>query len=140
MTHGGITFTHIHGAGEDAGFSEAGIMARHGLTMRQLGVIADTLRPYLDKISSVGLFGSRAVGSYRDNSDIDMVLFGTLEAKDVDRLHSLFEDSSLPMSVDVTAYHLIDYPPLKAHIDAVMLPLFADAQSLRDVSAGEPAL
>jgi len=111
-------------------------MADHGLTERQVRVIADTLRPYLDKISKVGLFGSRATGTYRENSDVDMVLYGSLDANDVDRLHTLFDDSSLPMSVDVSAYHLIEYPPMRAHIEAVMKPLFADAQSARDVSLG----
>jgi predicted nucleotidyltransferase len=111
-------------------------MADHGLTERQVRVIADTLRPYLHKISKVGLFGSRATGTYRENSDIDMVVFGSLDANDIDRLHTLFEDSSLPMSVDVSAYHLIDYPPMKAHIDAVMKPLFADARSLQQCSLG----
>ncbi len=108
-------------------------MADHGLTARQMRVIAETLQPYLDKIAKVGLFGSRATGTWRDNSDIDLVLYGSLDARDVDRLSTLFEEASLPMSVDVSAYHLIDYPPLKAHIDAVMTPLFADARSVREV-------
>ena len=109
-------------------------MSNHGLTERQVRVIAEILRPFLHKISKVGLFGSRATGTYRENSDIDMVLYGPLEATDVDRLHTLFDDSSLPMSVDVSAYHLIDHPPMKAHIEAVLKPLFADAQSVRDVA------
>ena len=111
-------------------------MANHGLTERQMLVIAEALRPYLHKISKVGLFGSRATGTYRENSDVDIVLYGSLDANDVDRLHTLFDDSSLPMSVDISAYHLIDYPPIKAHIEAVMKPLFADAQSVRDVVLG----
>lgn len=105
-------------------------MADHGLTERQVQVIADTLRPYQGKISRVGLFGSRATGAYRENSDIDLVLYGALDAHDVDRLHTLFEESSLPMSVDVTAYHLIAYPPMKAHVDTVMSPLFSGADNL----------
>ena len=111
-------------------------MADHGLTERQVQVIADTLKPYLGRLSKVGLFGSRATGAYRENSDIDLVLYGTLDAHDMDRLHTLFEESSLPMSVDVSAYHLIDYPPMKAHVDAVMRPLFADTGSLKDAMAG----
>lgn len=112
------------------------VMADHGLTQRQVRVIADTLRPFLGKITRVGLFGSRATGAYRENSDIDLVLYGALDAHDVDRLHTLFEESSLPMSVDVSAYHLIDYPPMKAHVDDVMRPLFADTDILRDTMAG----
>ena len=100
-------------------------MGDHGLTERQLQIIADTLRPYAKKITTIGLFGSRATGTYRENSDIDLVLYGTLDENDVDHLHTLFEESSLPVKVDVMAYHLIDYPPLKAHVTAVMRPLFS---------------
>jgi uncharacterized protein len=100
-------------------------MSNHGLTPPQMQLISTILRPYARKITLVGLFGSRATGTYRANSDIDLVLYGTLAAREVDRLHSLFEESALPMKVDVVAYDLIDHPPLQAHITAVMQPLFA---------------
>jgi uncharacterized protein len=100
-------------------------MSWHGLTEWQLKIIADILRPYADKIEMVGLFESRVTGRYRENSDIDLVLYGNLQESDVDRLHTLFAESSLPLKVDVTAYDLVDYPPLKSHIAKVMRPLFA---------------
>jgi predicted nucleotidyltransferase len=90
-----------------------------------LRVIANILRPFAARITTVGLFGSRATGVYRDNSDIDLVLYGPLTENDIDRIYTLFQESSLPVSVDVTAFELIDYPPLKAHITAVMKPLFS---------------
>ena len=99
-------------------------MNNHGLTDGQLRIITDIMRPFTDKITTVGLFGSRATGTYRDNSDIDIVLYGHLSEADIDRLYTIFEESSLPLKVDVTAFDLIDYPPLKAHIMAVMRPLF----------------
>ena len=37
--------------------------------------------------------------------------------------------------VDVIAYDLITYPPLKAHIDGVMVPLF-DSSDLRRGAPG----
>jgi predicted nucleotidyltransferase len=98
-------------------------MRDHGLTHQQLHIIGETLRPFADKITTVGLFGSRATGTYRDNSDIDLVLYGPLSAADIDRIYTRFEDSALPIKVDVAAFDLIDHPPLKQHIAAVMRPL-----------------
>ena len=101
--------------------------ADHGLSGQQLQTIHDILRPWAHKIAEVGLFGSRATGNYRPYSDIDLILYGEVEASDIDRLHTLFEESSLPMEVDVNAWNLITDPPLKAHVKSVMRPLFGKA-------------
>jgi predicted nucleotidyltransferase len=98
-------------------------MRDHGLTHQQLRIIGDTLRPFADKITTVGLFGSRATGTYRDNSDIDLVLYGPLSAADIDRIYTLFEESPLPIKVDVVAFDRIDHLPFKQHITTVMQPL-----------------
>ncbi len=99
-------------------------MSTHGLNKEQLKAIMTLLKPYSQSIEQVGLFGSRATGHYRENSDIDMVLYGNLNNAMVDRIWTLFDESNLPMTVDVNAYDLITYPPLKAHIDSTMTPLF----------------
>lgn len=99
-------------------------MKQHGLSDEQLKIIKDILVPFAEDIDCAGLFGSRATGKYRPNSDIDLVLYGTLDEKTVDRISTLFNESTLPVKVDVQAYDLITYTPLKAHIDAVMLLLF----------------
>jgi uncharacterized protein len=111
-------------------------MTAHGLTEQQLGIIAETLRPFADKITTVGLFGSRATGTYRENSDIDLVLYGMVTEKDIDRLCTLFDDSALPMSVDVVAFDLIDYPPLKLHVATVMQPLLVKTAAGLQTSKG----
>ncbi|NUN15685.1 MAG: nucleotidyltransferase domain-containing protein [Myxococcales bacterium] len=100
-------------------------MSKHGLTPDQMEQIAAVLHPYADKIETVGLFGSRAQGTYRPNSDVDLVIRGNLDEADVDRLYTLFEESSLPFQFDVIAYHRIAYPPLKRHIDQVFCPILS---------------
>ncbi len=95
----------------------------HGLTGENRRIIASVLRPYCAGISKVGLFGSRATGTYRDNSDVDLVLYGSLQEADIDRIYTLFLESMLPYGVDVKAYHLISNRRLKDHIDEVLLPL-----------------
>lgn len=98
-------------------------MSEHGLTVQQIGLIASILKPYASKIKIVGLFGSRAQGSYRPHSDIDMVIEGDLSEAEIDRIYTLFDESLLPFKVDVNAFNLIDYPPLKDHINKVFFPL-----------------
>ncbi|MBW2735732.1 MAG: nucleotidyltransferase domain-containing protein [Deltaproteobacteria bacterium] len=97
----------------------------HGLTPEQVEIIRDILRPFGSHIERVCLFGSRATGTYRNNSDIDIVLDGDVNEAMLDRIWTLFDASDLPVSVDVTAYKMVDYPPLKAHIDQVMVLLFS---------------
>jgi len=99
-------------------------MTNHGLDSNQLNIIRSILSPYAEYIDLAGLFGSRATGSYRPNSDIDMVLYGQIDEETTDRIWTIFDESLLPVKVDINTYDLIKYPPLKAHIDSVMEPLF----------------
>ncbi len=92
-------------------------MTDHGLSEKQLNLIRDIIREFAPAVESVSLFGSRATGSHKSYSDIDMVLYGNIEESTVDRLWTCFHESSLPCKVDLVAYRLVKYPPLKAHID-----------------------
>ena len=99
-------------------------MSNNGLTLRDLETIQQVLKPFSAQIEQVGLFGSRATEAYRPNSDIDLVLYGdALDEQTIDRIGTLFAESSLPYKVDVKAYHLVNYLPLKEHIDTVFQPL-----------------
>lgn len=100
-------------------------MADDGLTPSQREILKDILRPFAQKIDKVGLFGSRATGLHRENSDIDLVIYGNLTEEDARRLWTLFDASVLAVKVDVHVYSLITYAPLKEHIDAVVKPLFS---------------
>ncbi len=100
----------------------------HGLSERQLGVLKRILSLYADEITRVELFGSRATGAWRDNSDVDLVLRGDLKKRQIDRLWTLFHESSLPFSVDVKSYERTAWPPLRAHMDKVAAPLFTQEE------------
>lgn len=91
---------------------------RFGLTPFQRQQVALILETLADRIERVAVFGSRAEDRYRTNSDLDLVLYGSVSEADCDRLWTLFQDSALPFSVDVKSYERIDYAPLRAHIDA----------------------
>jgi len=103
----------------------------HGLTPKHLEIIREIVKPFASQIEQVELFGSRAKGTQKDYSDIDLVFYGDLDETDASRLQTLFQDSALPFKVDVKIYNLIGYLPLKEHIDQVAEILFTSPQ-LRD--------
>ena len=100
------------------------MMIAHGLNKRQLGLISEIIKDVAPAVESVALFGSRATGTYKSYSDIDLVLYGKLDEATNDRLWTCFQESSLPFKVDVKAYELIHHPSLKEHIDRFARPLF----------------
>ena len=102
----------------------------HGLSWRQLACLHSILSPFAAGIERVVVFGSRASGKYRPDSDIDLALYGSVEEKTVDRLHTLFMDSPLPLKVTIQAYAHIAYPPLRRHIDAEGKTLFSREELL----------
>ena len=102
----------------------------HGLTVEQVQIIKKIIYSYQDKIIKIDLFGSRAMGSYKENSDIDLVIHGTLNVEEIDHLFTLFRESNLAVFVDIKEYDSIDYLPLKKHIDEVAVTLF-DREDLK---------
>ena len=100
----------------------------HGLSGRQLEALKRILSLCAEEITRVDLFGSRASGGWRDNSDVDLVLRGDLKEKQIDRLWTLFQESSLPFSVDVKSYERTAWPPLRARMDVAARPLFTQEE------------
>ena len=70
-------------------------------------------------IKEVKVFGSRALGTHRANSDIDLALFGQIDWELTRRVQSQLDVLSTPYKFDVISYSLIEHPPLKEHIDRV---------------------
>lgn len=68
-------------------------------------------------VKEARVFGSRALGTERPNSDIDIVLLGSLAAALVDRIKSDLEGLPVPFKFDVVGYSLLEHQKLKEHID-----------------------
>ncbi|AFY60257.1 nucleotidyltransferase family protein [Synechococcus sp. PCC 6312] len=94
-----------------------------GLSDSNRAIIQGILAPFSARLEVVAVFGSRAQGQYRPNSDLDLALYGNITETDCDRLWTLFQDSPLPFSVDIIPYNRINHPPLRHHIDLVARPL-----------------
>lgn len=66
------------------------------------------------------LFGSRAKGSFREGSDIDIAIKGVgLNLEVRDSLLANYENLFLPWKLDIVLYAFIQETALKEHIDRV---------------------
>ena len=96
-----------------------------GLPPNVLPRILNILQAY-PQIHAVTLFGSRAMGTYRPGSDIDL----SLNAPELGlpqrlQIEQQLDDLLLPWKVDLLLAHQIDNPALLAHISRVGVPLTA---------------
>lgn len=76
------------------------------------------------EISSVLIFGSRAMGNYKPGSDIDLALKGDVTFDTISALKaSLEEDTILPYSFDLVAFAKINLE-LTQHIEEYGKPFY----------------
>ncbi len=74
----------------------------------------------LPAVEKAVIYGSRAKGTYRPGSDIDLTLFG--EGLDLDmlgRISTMLDDSPIPYQVDLSLFDQIDHGGLREHIERV---------------------
>lgn len=69
------------------------------------------------EIEQVVLYGSRAKGNYRPNSDIDLTIQGReVTWQQLQTIERQLDDLLLPYKIDLSLYHHIDNQALKDHI------------------------
>lgn len=70
-----------------------------------------------DKVERVVLFGSRALGTFRQASDVDLCLFGDqLETRDLTPMSFALEDLTVAQSVDLLIFDNVGSKTLREHI------------------------
>ncbi len=71
------------------------------------------------------IYGSRAKGTYRPGSDIDLTLFGDgLDLDILGRIATRLHESPIPYQVDLSIFELIDHAGLREHIQRVGQPFY----------------
>ncbi|GAB3025223.1 nucleotidyltransferase domain-containing protein [Bowmanella dokdonensis] len=91
------------------------------------GEVIDKIRSVFSRhadIESAIVYGSRAMGTYRPGSDLDICLHGNLNAKQLLALHCELEELDLPYQIDLSIYSTINNPDLRQHIDRVGKSLY----------------
>lgn len=73
-----------------------------------------------DKVDEVIIYGSRAKGSYRKESDIDLTLKGeSLTQRDINIILSHIDELLLPYEFDLSIFHHIANSDLLDHIQKI---------------------
>lgn len=90
---------------------------KFGLSTEALDGILDVLRTS-PRIHRVRLFGSRAVGTFREGSDIDLAIEGRgLSLGDLLTLQVRLDELNLPYGFDLVDVATITNPALASHIE-----------------------
>lgn len=97
------------------------------LSKAQSSIVAAILADRIDRIGPVKVYGSRATGRARPGSDLDLVVFGPASEKDLTDLWVAFEESDLPIKVDVVVWDKIASPRFRNEIARHAVPFFDPA-------------
>ena len=96
------------------------------LSDRERSTVSGILREFACRIGRVNVFGSRATGGAHAGSDLDLVVFPPSPRNEIAKLRFAFEDSDLPITVDVLAWDDIDHQPLRDAIARHSIPFFKE--------------
>ena len=89
------------------------------------------------RVERAVLFGSRAMGTFTETSDIDIVLFGNdLTLTDQASLAEAMAELSIPQRVDILVYHRIENEALREHIHKHGVEWFARRRALENAGRG----
>lgn len=83
------------------------------------------------QVDAVKIFGSRAMGTERANSDIDLALYGAIDQVLLGCIAAELDELPLPYLFDVLDTGRLTHPGLREHIDRHGRLLYS-----RDVEAG----
>jgi predicted nucleotidyltransferase len=102
-----------------------------GLDERALALLRSVFSRYA-AISEVKIFGSRAKGNFRPESDVDLALCGDeVDERLAGRIAGELDELPLPYRFDVQADQQLSYRPLREHIDRVGRVLYRRAPDCR---------
>lgn len=68
------------------------------------------------EVREARVFGSRAMGRFENQSDVDLALWGDLSQSLIARIMGELDELPLPYTFDVKAYKSINHEPLRRHI------------------------
>lgn len=98
-------------------------MKTPGLAAHELVMVAGILRQH-PEVTSAKLFGSRAKGSYRPGSDVDLAIWGNVDGIRAQTIAAELDELPLPYRFEVQPFGLIQLPALRDHIERVGIPVY----------------
>jgi len=103
------------------------VTAKFGLKPSTLQKLCSVLQSY-PKVQSAVIYGSRAKGTHKLGSDIDLTLKGNkLSISDLSAIEASLDDLLLPYNIDLSIFDQIENPALLDHIQRVGIEIFSAA-------------
>lgn len=94
-------------------------MNNFGLSSSNINNINSVFKQY-SEINEVIIFGSRAKGNHRDNSDIDLAIKGNnINLSVLQQIEIKLDELYIPVSIDLVVYNKIENTDLINHINRV---------------------
>jgi len=88
-----------------------------GLSEKSLRAIANFVYSN-ERVQGAKIFGSRAIGTFHEGSDIDICLFGEeLTISDLNRISSELDDLNIPEIIDLVNFRTIKNENFLKHIE-----------------------
>jgi uncharacterized protein len=98
-------------------------MTAPALTERELKLITQVFRRH-PEVVAVRVFGSRAKGTHTPRSDVDLAVWGDVDAIGAEAISAELDELPLPYRFDVKPFELIRLQALREHIERVGLPVY----------------
>jgi predicted nucleotidyltransferase len=90
---------------------------RYGLSEAAIGAIQQVLAAH-PQVEQAILYGSRAIGSHRQASDIDLTLAGAaINSRTMVQIDAELDDLLLPWMIDLSRHSDLSHPLLLDHIE-----------------------
>jgi uncharacterized protein len=97
---------------------------RFGLTEREMETIQNIFEKY-PEVKKVFVFGSRAKGTYKQGSDVDLaVMNAVISDKTIHGLSADFQESSLPYRVELVDFNSLKNPDFISHIERLGILIY----------------
>ncbi|HEY5777947.1 MAG TPA: nucleotidyltransferase domain-containing protein [Terrimicrobiaceae bacterium] len=94
-----------------------------GLAPNELTLIAGVFRRH-PEVRLVKLFGSRAKGTHTPHSDVDLALWGHVDAIRAESMAAELDELPLPYRFEVQPFESIKLLPLREHIERVGITIY----------------
>ncbi|MDR3078076.1 MAG: nucleotidyltransferase domain-containing protein [Planctomycetota bacterium] len=102
---------------------------KHGLPPAAVARLSGVFAAF-PEVGEAVLYGSRAKGTHKKGSDIDLALKGAeLDWARLGEIETAIDDLLLPYKVDLLIYDTLEHVKLREHIDRVGVTLYRHEQS-----------
>jgi uncharacterized protein len=80
------------------------------------------------EVKIVKVFGSRAKGTSAPGSDIDLALWGDIDALGAESIAAELDELPTAYKYDIKPFHLIKLKPLREHIERVGITVYPEEE------------